>query len=420
MMAAQVSLAAGLQEFVDTGSLAGLVAFGGRDGVTELVSAGWRDREQGIPMTADSLFRIASLTKPVTSVAAMTMVEEGRFALDDAIDPWAPEFSALRVLRAPDGSLDDTVPARRSITFRDLLTHRSGLSYGSFHAGPIGAAYDAALGGAIDSHVAPDDWVAALGALPLISHPGEHFRYGRSTDLLGFLLGRIDGTTVGEVLRRRVLEPLQMSDTAFTVPPEQRQRRAQLYGFDDSGRLIPRLTAAAGSTLAERPDDMAYESGGQGLWSTAADYARFARLFVGQGQVDGVCVLRPETLALMTTNHLSPAQRSAATMLGTPLFARGHGFGLGLAVVLEPGEAQATLCRGSVGTVGWPGAFGSWWQADPADRSVYVLLTHSVVEPEQMALGVGLETYMARARFHELAACGEGIYNRSAYNTHRR
>lgn len=397
------TLAANFREIVSEAGLPGAVALVWRDGAAELVAAGWRDVEHGVEMTVDSLFRIASLTKPVTSVAAMSMVDDGRFALDDPIGRWAPELAALQVLRTPEGPLDDTVPARRQITFRDLLTHRSGFTYSSFHSGPIRAAYETALGGDIDSHVAPDDWIAGLGTLPLIDQPGENFHYGRSTDLLGFLLARIEGTSIGEVLGQRVFEPLGMSDTGFTVPREKQHRRARLYGFDEYGRSVPRSTTADGSSLPERPDDMAYESAGQGLWSTVTDYGRFARLFVEQGQVDGVRILRPETVELVTSNQLTEAQSYTATMMGMPLFGHAHGFGFGVAVVLEPNEAQVTLCRGSSGTVGWPGALGSWWQADPADRSVCVFLAHNVVELEQLAQGIGLEIYLAIARFHEVA-----------------
>jgi CubicO group peptidase (beta-lactamase class C family) len=195
-----------------------------------------------------------------------------------------------------------------------------------------------------------------------------------------------------------------MRDTGFTVPPPQRARRAGLCGFGAAGRPAALATAPGGHALAERPDDMAFESGGQGLWSTVDDYLAFARLFIGGGEVDGVRVLRPDTCAMMTSNQLTPDQRRSARLLGMPLFAAGHGYGMGVAVVMEPAEADLFRCRGGVGTVGWPGAYGGWWQADPSDGSVLIFLTHNMLELEQMANGIGLGAWSAIAEFHALAS----------------
>jgi len=161
--------------------------------------------------------------------------------------------------------------------------------------------------------------------------------------------------------------------------------------------------APGGQALAERPDSMTFESGGQGLWSTAGDYLAFARLFVGGGAVDGVRILRPETCAVMMSNQLTPAQRSEARLLGSRPFAAGHGYGLSVAVVMEPDKADVLRCRGGVGTVGWPGAYAGWWQADPNDGSVLVFLTHNMVELSQLARGIGLAAWGAIATFHDLA-----------------
>ena len=218
------------------------------------------------------------------------------------------------------------------------------------------------------------------------------------------MLGRIEGATLGEVLRARIFDPLGMRDTGFIVPAPDRHRQAATCGFDDAGRLIPRRDGPGGSFVHERPLHWTYESGGQGLWSTADDYLAFARLFIGGGAVDGVRLLKPETLAMMTRDHLTAQQRQAATMFGMPLFRTGHGFGLGVAVVIDPVSAAAMLCRGQVGTVGWPGGFGGWWQADPMDGSVYVLLTHSMVELSQLSQGIGLGAFAAREAFHSAAS----------------
>jgi CubicO group peptidase (beta-lactamase class C family) len=391
--------------FIDAGTLAGAATLARRgNGRGHVTCVGWRDREARLPVERNTIFRIASMTKPVTSVAALMLMEEGRFRLDDPIARWAPEFSDMRVLRSPVGPLEDTAPAARPITFGDLLTHRSGITYGDFHEGPIAAAYRQALGGDIDTHVRPDDWIAALAALPLIDQPGAALHYGHSTDLLGLLIARMDGTTLGTLLRRRVFEPLGMADTGFIVPPEKATRRAKMYGFDEQGGLVLRLTGPGGSTVPERPPEMAFESGGQGLWSTLDDYLTFARIFAEGGVVDGVRMLRPETLAMMTTNCLTADQRRCSEIAGWPLFASGHGFGLGVAVVMEPEAALPMLCGGVAGSVGWPGGFGGWWQADPNDGSVLIFLTHNIVERDQFARGIGFGVYEAIARFHAAAS----------------
>ena len=388
--------------FVDSGQLAGAATLVWKNGAAQTTCFGWRDIERKLPVEPDTIFRIASMTKPITSVAALMLVDEGRIALNDPIARYAPEFSQMRVLRSPDGPLDETDPAERLITFEDLLTHRAGLTYGDFHRGPISQAYREALGGDIDSHVAPDDWITRLSQLPLIYQPGAMMSYGCATDLLGFLIARIEGEPLGAVLKRRIFDPLGMKDTSFLVPPDKRDRRSAAYGFNDEGQLIKRTTRS-GVVVEERPVEMTYESGGQGLWSTVDDYLRFARLFLGDGSVDGVRLLRPETLARMMTNQLTEAQRASSVLLGQKPFAAGRGFGLGVSVVLET-DANDMMRRGGVGTVSWPGAFGGCWQADPNDGSVLIFLAHNMVDLAQMAKGIGLGVWAAIEVFQKSAA----------------
>jgi CubicO group peptidase (beta-lactamase class C family) len=387
---------------VDAGTLAGGAAVMWSAGTEIGVAAvGKRDLRTGLPVERDTIFRIASMTKAVTTVAALTMLDEGRCGLDEPISGCAPELSRMRVLRNPEGPLDQTDEAAREITFRDLLTHRAGLTYGDFHRGPIRAACADTLGAQIDNPLSPDEWIRRLATLPLIDQPGAGFHYGVSTDLLGFLIARLDGSSLGEVLARRVFAPLGMRDTGFTVPAATRSRRAGLCGCDEAGRLTA-VTAAPGRHAAEeRPDDMTFESGGQGLWSTLDDYLTFARTLIGEG-VKGAPLLRDETLAMMTSNQLTPEQRLAARMFGRPIFAQGHGYGMGVAVVVEPEKADPLRCRGGVGTIGWPGAYGGWWQADPTDGSVLIFLTHNMVELHQMAAGIGLGVWEAIVEFHAL------------------
>jgi CubicO group peptidase (beta-lactamase class C family) len=390
-----------IRKMVDDGSLAGAATLVWQDGkVIQAAGVGWRDIEPKLPMERNTLFRIASMTKPITSTMALMLLDEGRFALNDPITRWAPEFSQMRVLRASTSTLDQTDPAERLITFEDLLTQRSGLTYADWHSGPIAKAYKDALGGDIDSEVLPDDWIARLAALPLIDQPGAAFHYGHSTDLLGLLIARMEDAPLGDVFKRRIFSPLGMNDTGFTVPLEKKQRRAVAYGFDDAGQLCKRLAGPGNSFLAERPEGMAYVSGGQGLWSTVDDYLTFARMFLNAGTVNDVRLLQPETLKRMVTNCLSENQLvKARSMLNA-----GHGFGLGVAVVIDPLKAGPQPCGGGLGAVGWPGAFGGWWRADPSNNSVLIFLAHNMLELEQLFDGIGLGAFDAIAQFQTQAA----------------
>jgi CubicO group peptidase (beta-lactamase class C family) len=393
-----------MQAHVDAGDLAGAATLAWRGGrVVQHACVGLRDLDADLPIERDTIFRIASMTKPVTTVAALMLIEEGRISLETPVTRYAPELARMRVLRDADGPLDDAEAAARPMTFGDLLTHRSGLTYGDFHRGPVGRAYADALGGQIDNLLSPDEWIARLATVPLIDQPGAGFHYGLSTDLLGFLIARVVHAPLGEVLQSRVFAPLGMRDTAFVVPQENHLRRAGLCGFDDAGTRTALPAAPGGHALRERPAEMTFESGGQGLWSTLDDYLTFARLFVEGGSVAGTRLLRPETLAMMTTNQLTAPQRAAARMMGRQVFAEGHGYGMGVAVVTEPDQADPLRCRGGVGTVGWPGAYGSWWQADPTDGSILIFMAHNMVELQQMASGIGLGAWMAIGEFHALA-----------------
>ena len=394
-------ITASISKTVKAGSLAGAATLVWQDGkVIQAAGVGWSNIELKLPIKRDTLFRIASMTKPITSTLALMLLDEGKFALTDPITRWAPEFSEMRVLRSSIGALNQTDPAERRITFEDLLTHRSGLTYGDFHSGPIAKAHKEALGGDIDSEVLPDDWIARLAALPLIDQPGKAFHYGHSTDLLGLLIARMENAPLGDVLKRRIFDPLGMNDTGFTVPPEKQQRRAGAYGFDGAGRLRVRLTGPGNSFLPERPEAMAYVSGGQGLWSTVDDYLTFARMFLNAGTVNEVQLLRPETFSRMVTNCLNEDQRVKARYI----LHTGHGFGLGVAMVLDPLKAGPQPCGGGVGAVGWPGGFGGWWRADPNNNSVLIFLAHNMVELEQFIDGIGLGVFDAIRQFQAQAS----------------
>lgn len=389
-----------LQAFVDEGELAGIVTLTALRGeIVQSEAIGWSDIEMRTPMRHDTLFRIASMTKPITSVAAMMLVEQGRIALDDPIARWIPELAAPRVLRDAAGPLDDTVAAARAITVEDLLTHRSGIAYAPFSEGPLKQAYAEALGDPGMNRMSVDAWLGALGTLPLAYQPGERFHYGHSSDVLGFLIGRVEGKPLREVLRERIFAPLGMADTDFWLPPEKRGRLASLYTYDEAtGGLIK----VAPEMYDEPP---AYTPGGGGLISSAADYLRFAQMLLGQGALDGVRLLRAETVRLMRTNRLTDAQRQIP-FAGMPLWQK-SGFGLGLSIAED--MADNPYACGAPGAITWPGIFGTWWQADPVNELVMIyLIQHQV--PVSAHSGSTIATGRGAAGRRALPVYQQGVY----------
>ncbi|WP_316161555.1 serine hydrolase domain-containing protein [Bradyrhizobium sp. SZCCHNRI20481] len=398
--AALAAIGPELAAFVDRGELAGIVSLTSRGGeIVHAETIGWRDVEAKSPMRPDTLFRIASMTKPITSVAAMMLVEEGRIALADPISRWIPELADLRVLRDAAGPLDDTVPARRAITVEDLLTHRSGIAYAFFSEGPLKLAYERALGDPAMNRSTPDEWLAALGTLPLAYQPGNRFHYGHSTDVLGFLIGRVEGKPFRPVLQERIFTPLGMVDTDFWLPHAKRDRLASLYGYDETaGRLVK-----VEPVMYDEPP--AYTPGGGGLISSAPDYHRFSRMLLRGGELDGVRLLRPETVNLMRTNRLIDAQRQIP-FAGMPLW-QTSGFGLGLAIA-EDSTGNPYAC-GAPGSMTWPGIFGTWWQADPVNDLIMIyLIQHQV--PVSAGTGATIATGRGAAGRRALPVYQRGTY----------
>ncbi|MDY6923491.1 MAG: serine hydrolase domain-containing protein [Pseudomonadota bacterium] len=389
-----------LQGFVDRGELSGVVTLASLAGeVVHTEAIGWSDIETRTRMRPDTLFRIASMSKPVTSVAAMMLVEEGRIALSDPISRWIPELAEPLVLRDAAGPLDQVRPTRRAITVEDLLTHRSGIAYAPFSEGPLKPAYESALGDPGMNRSTPDQWLAALGALPLAFQPGERFHYGHSTDVLGFLIGRVEGKPFRQVLHERIFAPLGMADTDFWLPPEKRSRLASLYAWDDvSGTL-----AKVEPEMYDEPP--AYTPGGGGLISSAPDYHRFARLLLEGGALDGVRLLRPETVRLMQTNRLTQAQRRVP-FAGMDLWKK-SGFGLGVSIAEDVVDNPYSC--GAPGSITWPGVFGTWWQADPVNDLILIYLVQHQV-PVSARSGSTIATGRGAAGRRALSVWQQGLY----------
>lgn len=370
------SISAAAVDSVNSNDVPGVVTRIWRKGRLELEQAvGLRDVERKLPVEQDTIFAIASMTKPVTVALALTLVDQGRMRLEDPITKWAPEFADMKVLKRPDGPLDDTYPAPRQITIEDLMTHRSGLSYGFTSSGPLAGALMLKLGMGIESTLAPDEWIKALASLPLTYAPGERFNYGHSTDLLGFIVARALKTTVRDAMLERLFGPLKMVDTDFWIAPAKRGRMARTYMSPESGQFMP---LDIQSYVGEKP--AAYTSPGQGLLSTADDYLTFARMLVHDGEINGRRVLKPTSARLLRTNHLSEQQRAQRFSGASPL-APGLGFGLGVSMIMD--RAAYRGGRGDVGSFGWGGAFGGWWQADPAQDMVMLWLVQCLPAPPQ-------------------------------------
>ncbi|HEY5411946.1 MAG TPA: serine hydrolase domain-containing protein [Caulobacteraceae bacterium] len=361
---------------IETGDVPGVVALvwqGGR--IVDLHAAGLADTLTRRPMQREAIFPIASMSKPVTVAVALRLMEQGRLRLEDPITRWAPEFADMRVLKRPDGPLDETYPAPRAITVEDLMTHRSGLTYGFTSRGPLAGELMRTFGFGIDSAMDPDAWMKTLAALPLACAPGERFEYGHSIDVLGFILGRAAGCSLQEVMRQALFEPLGMADTGFWAPPDKRERFVANVQSPSAGEFTPAPIA-----WFTAPQPGAYASGGQGLVSTADDFLAFARTLARGGESERGRLLKPETVRLMTANRLTAAQRQM-TFMGMPLFAA-RGFGLGVSVVMDA-QANAMMGAGEVGAFGWPGGFGGWWQADPARDAVLIWLQACTPPPPQ-------------------------------------
>jgi CubicO group peptidase (beta-lactamase class C family) len=367
---------ASIREACDSGLLAGAVTLVWQGGkVLQVNEIGYRDVDAGLPMQRDTLFRIASMTKPITVAAAMMLVDEGKLALRDPISRWLPEFAQMRVLVDPRGPLDKTVPAQRPITVDDLMTHRSGLAYMFSIVGPLSRAY-----AGLPFRQDQDHWLAALADLPLVHQPGDRLTYSHATDVLGILVSRIEGKPLHQVLSERIFEPLGMTDTGFFVSQSGRRRAATMYQLDDNSQLQHDVMGPP--AIAPPP----FCQGGAGLWSTADDYLRFITMLLEDGAANGVRVLSPESTRLMRTDQLTPQQKEVP-FLGMPYWI-GRGFGLNLSVITDPVKSNPLYGPGGPGTFTWPGAYGTWWQADPSADLIlmYLIQNQPNLTPDASAI----------------------------------
>jgi CubicO group peptidase (beta-lactamase class C family) len=357
--------------YVDRGEVPGIVTALSRRGEVHVDAIGMKALGGGDPIRRDTIFRIASMTKPVTAAAAMILVEECILRLDDPVDRLLPELAAPKVLKRLDGTLDDTVPATRPITLRDLLTFRMGL--GIIMAPPPTypiqtAMSEPALGQGPprpQTPPPPDEWIRRLGSLPLMHQPGEKWMYHTGSDVLGVLIARASGQPFETFLRERIFEPLGMKDTAFSVPSTELDRLATSYWTDpDTGKLEVYDPVEGGGW--SRPP--AFPSGGGGLVSTIDDYLAFGQMMLNKGKHGGRRILSRASVEAMTTDQLTPEQK-AVSGLG-PGFFDNHGWGFGVSIVTR----QVDLA-GSVGQFGWSGGLGTSWCTDPREELVGVLMT---------------------------------------------
>jgi CubicO group peptidase (beta-lactamase class C family) len=356
-----------LDGYVRRGDVPGVLALLSRGGETHLEQAG--------DVAPDTIFRIASMTKPVTAVAALILIEECVLRLEDPVDEYLPELASRQVLTRLDAPLSSTVPAVRPITVRDLLTFTLGLGFGAGMWGPPGSVpiMDAmtALGQGMPAPArvpAPDEWLRRLGELPLAYQPGERWLYNTGSDVLGVLVARASGQPFGEFLRSRVFAPLGMTDTGFSVPASELHRLPAQYMTDPASGE----TAVYDEPSGQWASPPSFPSGAGGLVSTIGDYAAFAAMLAGGGRLGGERILSRAAVSLMTSDQLTAAQKAVSGMTRGDFDDMGWGFGLSVVT-------RRTSLYGSPGSYGWNGGLGTAWFNDPAEDLTLILLTQQAM-----------------------------------------
>jgi CubicO group peptidase (beta-lactamase class C family) len=364
--------------YIERQEIPGLVALVSRHDDVHVAALGTMSVGHPAPMRRDTIFRIASLTKPITAVAAMILLEECKLRLDESIEPWLPELANRRVLKSMSSQPDDTVPALRAITVRDLLTYRMG--FGSVMAMPgtypiqqLIREYRIGGDGPPLPAQAPGEkeWLQKLGELPWMAQPGERWLYHVSADVLGVLIARVSGQPLRTLMRQRIFDPLGMKDTAFHVPSDKIGRLAGCYSFNRRRNKLDCYDDAANSAWGAEPP---FESGGGGLVSTIDDYFAFSRMLLNKGRHGREQVLSRAAVELMTSDQLTPAQRLGAEVF----FGAYRSWGLGLAVEIQRNEIFRTP-----GRFGWDGGLGTSAYTDPAEGMIGILFTQRMMESPQ-------------------------------------
>ena len=361
-----------MQGFVDRKEVGGIITLVAREGrVVDVKTYGMQDAESRKPMRPDTIFRIASMSKPITSVAVMMLYEEGRLLLTDPVSKYIPSFKNTKVLTRGEAGTG-TVAARREMSIRDLLTHRSGLTYGFLDAGPVGNGYRKAgvSDGLTTTAGTIGENIDRLAAEPLLSQPGSEWHYSLSTDVLGRLVEVVSGMSFDRFLSERIFKPLQMVDTSFEVPEAKWDRFAVAYTPEAGGVRPMKDPESFGNTVfspvAYYKAGKKYFSGGAGLVSTIRDYSRFAQMLLNGGTLNGVRLLGPKTVELMASNHTADIPPAGLGLIG-----EGGGFGLGFRVSVDQ-AANQTL--GSSGMYGWSGIYGTNFWVDPKEKLFAIMM----------------------------------------------
>jgi CubicO group peptidase (beta-lactamase class C family) len=360
-----------MASYVERGEVPGLVTLVSRRGEVHVDAIGAQAFGDSPPMRRDTIFRISSMTKPIIAAATMILVEECKLRLDEPVDALLPELADRQVLKRLDGPLDDTEPAKRPITVRDLLTFRMG--FGMIMAPPdaypiLKAANEQQIGMGPPSPStvpAPDEWMRRLGSLPLMHQPGEQWMYNTGSDVLGVLITRASGQELPTFLRERIFEPLEMRDTAFSVPEASLDRLATSYWTDPTSGKLTVYDEAVGGQWSHPP---AFPSGAGGLVSTIDDYLAFGQMMLSQGKHGNERILSRPSVELMTTDQLTPEQKAASSLISG--FLDGHGWGFGVSVVTRRDDIAAVP-----GRYGWDGGLGTSWYSDPREDMVIILMT---------------------------------------------
>lgn len=395
-------MAAWMANMVGSGQVAGASTLLMRHGqVVDFRTFGRARLDVDAPLAADTLFRIYSMTKPVTAVAMMILFEEGRWRLDDPITKFLPEFEGQKVFAGADrdGRIR-TEAAARPPTMRELMSHTAGLGYGLFDVHPVEKAYREQ---AVLSAASLDELARRAAGIPLMFQPGAEWFYSVAADLQGLIVQRISGQSFGAFLQDRVLWPLGMADTSFQIRPDNAHRLAGLYADDGAGGLrVPTRTFDVPIHDVTAPPP--FEGGGGGLVSTATDYARFCQMILNRGELDGARILAPDTVALMATNAISEAVLARTNPLRLLPFGPAFGFGLGFSIVLDP--AALGVSEGA-GTLSWGGGGGTWFWIDPASDIVFVGLIQRLADPVSDTFRRIARSFVYQALTHPEQQAGE-------------